>query len=445
MRPGKIYMLQKFYKAFWKWHFYAGIITTPTLIIVSLTGALYVYQDNFRHYTKPFLFQKPDANKPILNFTDLTKAAEKHIAKLSKDNQLTVIDISKNRKIVRLRYLTKDKKTKFMTLDHNTGEVLKNQGEEKDIFDIAIALHSSLYLGKFGRFLVEISTSWAMILILTGILLWWPVKTTDSEGNTSRRVRGVYTIRFKGNKYVTYRDLHTVPGFYFSILMALVALTGLVFTLLFGTAFRVGTLMLDPALKPFMNPPKSRVVMTNEAQRQKVYSIINTHIEQNFDKDYFTRVTFPQKPDASISVLAFKRNLGSDTKFRIFDQYSGEILDKIDIENVRMFSKILVYALPIHIGTILGEPTKALALITCLMITWMCISGIIMWFKRKKEGSWGFPKSKKLEKSKSLSVTIAILGIVFPAFGLSLIMAVFINLIYKKIRKESNPTAPNTQ
>ncbi len=32
-----------FYRAMWRWHFYAGLIVLPVLALMAVTGALYLY------------------------------------------------------------------------------------------------------------------------------------------------------------------------------------------------------------------------------------------------------------------------------------------------------------------------------------------------------------------------------------------------------------------
>ena len=33
------------YRALWRWHFYAGLITMPFLVSLALTGGLYLFKD----------------------------------------------------------------------------------------------------------------------------------------------------------------------------------------------------------------------------------------------------------------------------------------------------------------------------------------------------------------------------------------------------------------
>ncbi len=33
------------YRVIWRWHFYAGMIIAPALIVVAATGAIYIFKD----------------------------------------------------------------------------------------------------------------------------------------------------------------------------------------------------------------------------------------------------------------------------------------------------------------------------------------------------------------------------------------------------------------
>ena len=34
------------YRAFWRWHFYAGLLVMPVLMLMALTGGLYLFRSN---------------------------------------------------------------------------------------------------------------------------------------------------------------------------------------------------------------------------------------------------------------------------------------------------------------------------------------------------------------------------------------------------------------
>jgi uncharacterized iron-regulated membrane protein len=37
------------YRAFWRWHFYAGLLVMPILMLLALTGGLYLFKDEIEH------------------------------------------------------------------------------------------------------------------------------------------------------------------------------------------------------------------------------------------------------------------------------------------------------------------------------------------------------------------------------------------------------------
>jgi uncharacterized iron-regulated membrane protein len=45
----------RLYAAVWRWHFYAGLITAPFLLILAVTGAIYLFNDEINDALYPEL------------------------------------------------------------------------------------------------------------------------------------------------------------------------------------------------------------------------------------------------------------------------------------------------------------------------------------------------------------------------------------------------------
>src|SRR5690349_10252049 len=43
----------RLYRVIWRWHFYAGMIIAPSLIVVAATGALYIFKDELAAWIYP--------------------------------------------------------------------------------------------------------------------------------------------------------------------------------------------------------------------------------------------------------------------------------------------------------------------------------------------------------------------------------------------------------
>src|SRR5262249_9740399 len=70
--------------------------------------------------------------------------------------------------------------------------------ERGGFFDSVLSLHRTMFLGKTGRIIVELTTCWAIVLAITGIYLWWPHK--------ANQLWGVWLPRLRQKPYVVLRD-----------------------------------------------------------------------------------------------------------------------------------------------------------------------------------------------------------------------------------------------
>ena len=43
------------YRTIWRWHFYAGLIVAPFLLILAVTGAIYLFNDELNDALMPEL------------------------------------------------------------------------------------------------------------------------------------------------------------------------------------------------------------------------------------------------------------------------------------------------------------------------------------------------------------------------------------------------------
>src|SRR3546814_7791072 len=65
-------------------------------------------------------------------------------------------------------------------------------------------LHGELLLGLGGSMLVELAASWAIVMLISGLYLWWP---RDASG-----IAGIVYPRLRRGGRVFWRDLHAVVG-----------------------------------------------------------------------------------------------------------------------------------------------------------------------------------------------------------------------------------------
>lgn len=134
-------------------------------------------------------------------------------------------------------------------------------------------------------------------------------------------------------------------------------------------------------------------------------------------------VSFPHDAGDSFSIFAGNNDSPSTLSQLYVDQYSGKVLETIRWRQLSAVAKVQLSAYPIHIGSIYGLPTKILALLVCLLIVAMSVTGATMWWVRRPKGQSGFPlKTRDFKPAKWLIAVISLFGVFMPAAGISILL-----------------------
>ena len=193
----------RLYRVIWRWHFYAGLIVLPVLLVVSITGALYV----FREELEPLLYRQLMFVTP--QAATVPYAEQLARAKAALPATATVHGISISADPARATaFSTEPQPERYRTVyvNQHTGAVQGQLEYDSSFFGFVLNLHRTLLAGNTGRIVVELATSWGLILIVTGLYLWWPCG--------GKKAAGIWWPRVRGKAYVIWRDWrNTVPGF----------------------------------------------------------------------------------------------------------------------------------------------------------------------------------------------------------------------------------------
>jgi len=139
---------------------------------------------------------------------------------------------------------------------------------------------------------------------------------------------------------------------------------------------------------------------------------------------------FPKHPKAPFSISNNTFNFDQMHKIH-FDQYSGKKLMTLGWDDIGILMQGRLWTMAFHQGQ-LGTWNFVLMLIVTLLLAIVSVSGLLSFQAR----SWGIPEAPiNFKASIGLAVLIAILGIIFPLFGISLIAIFLIEFFKKKVLK----------
>lgn len=413
------------YSVVWRWHFYAGLLTTPILWLVVLTGCLYVFRTELSAWRDRSL-QIVVPSAPRVSYDELYKTATASLA--GEKPEALIVHPEPNRSIRFVGHVeAKDgtERHQHVYLNPYNGQVLGSRIEEEDFFAIVLDLHRSLMLGNTGRILTELVTSWGLILLGTGLYLWWP---------RGKKNVGVWIPRVRGKLYAVLRDWHAVCGFYLLPLMALVMFTGLFFTLVWGTGYNNTAKKMGHWPPQWFAIPKSPAP-TPGTPPASLDRVVATFLSRSRPND---AVAIRLAASSNIAHKAFMMRDEDKNSLRMMtvNQYTSDPIAVIDVAQLPLMYRIRVWSVSIHMGQIFGTPTKILALLTSLGVLAMSVTGVWMWWRRRPTGSTGFPRRPHPGSLPLWGWGVILLSaILLPVAGLSFLLIGLIDCGRSQIRR----------
>jgi len=428
------------YQTIWRWHFYAGIIISPFLLILAVTGSIYLFKPQIeQNLYKEYYEVKAQGEK--------LPASEQieEVKKLHPDAQITKYRPGESPERSSEIGISTDDGSATVFLDPYTGKSLGELKPEDRIMDKIVEFHGELMAGTIGDRIVELVASWAIVLIVTGLFLWFPRKKD--------KLAGVFFPRFGKGKSILRRDLHAVPAFWITAGMLFLIMTGLPWSGFWGTNFQNLMTNAGAGYPPSIwtgEAPQS-VVKTKEiadvpwaAENLEVpvsalegytpvsiNDVVSIAEREGIDPSY--TVYIPEDEKGVYTLSAFPAKAQNEVTMHL-DQYSGAVLADYRFDHYGIGGKIVALGITLHTGTQFGFINQLTNLFICLGIILVVMSGFYLWLKRKPKKEMGAPKAPSILKMKLFLLLMIVLGILFPLVGVSLIVILLLDwLVIKRI------------
>ncbi|TWB23398.1 putative iron-regulated membrane protein [Nitrospirillum amazonense] len=439
------------YRLVWRWHFYAGLAVAPFLVILAVTGAIYLFNDEINDLSYPGLRFVARGSEPVA-LGQVVTAAE---ARLPGAVTTRVDTPSASDRSVQVYLALPDGSSLQAFVDPYTGTVLGTLDYRRTLVGFADKVHGSLMLGDAGNAVLELMASWGAVLTVTGLYLWWP-----AAGRW--RVRGVLWPRLTAGGRAALRDLHGVTGFWTALLILFLILTGLPWANLWGG--RLVSLMETvgigyPASYRGVNVPTSQTV--KQAVGEAPWTVERTdmpastppagtpaadpHAHHHGGGGMVASMAGAIGIDRAAAVLASQ---GMAAPYRLFmprgtqgvyfaftypdrpqgqrtlyiDQYSGRVLRDVGFADYGWGAQAVELGVQLHLGNYFGRANQIVMLIPCLGIVLLCVTGPWMWWKRRPAGKLAAPVAPHPARLRPLALITLVLSALFPLAGGSLLL-----------------------
>lgn len=389
------------YNWLWKWHFIAGIIVIPFVLLFSVTGAIYLFKDD---YEKEELksYETFEETGDFLTYENQYAIAK---AKWKKQPEAIIIP-SKEGASTRFISGRFSHKSSFYLNPTNGGALGEVNNSETDMHKVR-KLHGELLLGSFGTKIVELVASWMVVLLVSGVYLFWP---------RERGVKGLFTIRLKASKRVFFRDLHGVIGFWFSGLLIVILMGGFPWTDVFGAGYKW---VQNETKSGYPTTWNGRGFQSDVIDNPSISIDVMMEKAKALNLDGEVSLKLPKSKKGVYTVSNETTHL-TQMKSIHFDRYSGEIISENSWGDIGLMMKSRLWLMAFHQGKF-GAWNFALILGTAIALIILCLAGILSYLKRKPKGRLAVPKSEGLGKTTPIMLTI-VLAVLLPLFGISVIL-----------------------
>jgi uncharacterized iron-regulated membrane protein len=427
---------ERWYATVWRWHFYAGLFAAPFILWLSATGALYLFKPQIEAWQdRPF--DSLPISGPRLSPSELVRRAEQAVpGSVLHSFILPAEPDDAQRVIVGVGAV----ETRVYLHPH-TGAVLHLVAEEARLMRFVARLHGELKAGRPGSALVELAASWTVILLLSGLFLWWP------RGRSG--YAGVLWPRLTARGRIVWRDLHAVTGFWLSLAAAFLILSGLPWAFSWSDYFTTvrqvtgqaagavdwsqgsgqeaaARAALDRAARSARaedHPHHGMAHAAVPAALAQLDRVVPAAAALNFAGPVL--VTPPAQAGSVVWGVASNSANRPLRDAAEVDGSSGAVIGRLDFADRHPIDRAVGYGIAIHEGALFGWANQLLGLAVVLGLALMAIAGLVMWWRRRPTGRLGAPPPQgQLRHSWALVVLTVLLGFVVPLFGISLALLV---------------------
>ena len=469
------------YRAVWRWHFYAGLFAIPVIVMLCLTGIVYL----FRPQLDSLLYGPLRDVKPGASVVDYQQQLETVQAQFPDGAVDGVMPAYRPDRSTQFSVADADGTPYYAYVDPYTGGYLGARNVNHDPSFIALQLHGSLWSGKWlawlpgpddpalwGDWYIELVASWSLVLVITGVYLWWP------RGKRKRRTDGVLVPRWNArNRRIRWRDVHAITGVLFSFVTVFFLISGLAWTGFWSPQVLTRVMdrtnnnypqqLLDGAsstkVEDLTNGTKvgwasSQLPVPisgesgNVAQHAGHHGVgklswdpsegapldaIVTTAQQHYKPGF--AIFFPADETGVYTVGSYPdvdpkpTQKASEGGTMFVDQYTAQPIANLPNTSYAFGARAFDWSISVHEGREWGLVNQLLVLLATLAILVSVATSLVMWRARRPKGL-GAPR-KEPNRKKMLGVLVITLGlgVVFPLLGLSIV--VLLALEYLLIRR----------
>ena len=447
------------YRVVWRWHFYAGLFVAPVLLVLAVTGSIYLFKEPFEawHYADVRTLAAPVTSaRPLSEQVAAARQARPGAAVMS------VIPPTAPDRTTRVILQGADTgpwaQGVSVYVDPSTSRVVGQIDDATTFMRVVRTIHGELMSGTIGDRVVEIAACWALILIATGTYLWWSGRRTHKRAKRSGRGR--------------LRRLHTLTGLGAGAVVVFLVLSGLPWSGVWGDGLQriqdstgstypsadafphTSTLSGDLSTNPDAKVPWSAerlpvpqseghaahesaggVLQPGALPIERALAAARPVLRDCRPAECDIKILLPADAKGVYTVVTDNRRDPAAAQTLHIDQYSGRVLVSYGWAEYGIMAKAVEQGIALHEGRRYGTANLLVMLAACLALITLVVTGAWMWWKRRPRGRAGAPaRATNRRTTYGVIAIMAALGLLFPLAGLTMAAVLLLDwLVLRRI------------
>ncbi len=341
-----------------------GLVMGLLFVIVSLTGGSIVFHDEIDHAINQSLYSVA-VQQTGVPFDDILTPVQK----AHPDLPIQSVSFPKQTDGTYTVTMTDKNGHRLETfVNPYTGAVLGERVWEYSLTGFLYTLHHQLFLGNTGLIILIVVGIALLLMSITGVILWtgW------------RKLRSGFTIRWNAPTSLLSFDLHQVSGMISQLFLAILAVTGVIITLLHLLPVLNAK---EVAAQPVPDQPAVERISKGLALSQLLQKA-----DAAMPNGKTVSVSFNEKQPREFTItkhFAEQETGRFDLSTVQIDRYSGEVLSANKVLKPNASFSVLIAIANLHFGTIAGLPSRILYVFVGIVPLLLLVTGTKMLVARK--------------------------------------------------------------
>lgn len=448
--------LRRFHLAAWRWHFYAGIVVLPLTLCLAISGLGMLVGKPLDRQLDAHLFVVAPRGEALPAADQAAAVAAAYPDWDLKTLRIAASPTASTRIDLAPRFAAEshgghgDAEAPTVFVDPYRATVLGDIDANATVYAWAKKLHGTLLLGTAGDYVIEIAAGFGVLLIVTGMYLWWP-----REGR-SLRAALLPALASPGRR--RWRDLHGAVAAWTAPFLLFFFVSGLAWTPFWGGAL-VQTWSSLPGER-FVAPLAAAThgTLNHGVHREVPWAVERTPLPAATERhgahggtdaldiddvvgyarargfETF-RVHWPRGERgvwtiASTTIAGDTQALDGDRIVHL-DPVSGEVLGEIAFADYSPMGQFMAASIPLHQADAGTANLVANVLLTLAAIV-MSGAAVAAWWARRPRGAWRLvppPLPRDARAWRGAVALMLALSLAFPLAATTIVIVLAIDVL----------------